>query len=297
MADKNLTNLTELAAGGAATNIFYTVQGGNSRKGTGISALFNFGTLTASTPLNITQTWNDGGVEFVAFNFAITDTASHGQSRVFQVTNGGSHVFSVRKDGAFAGDAVNERLTFFSHPVGMQLRLATNGFYPISSGSNCDLGAFAGGQAWRHLTIKGDFQFEASDTPDLVVKRAAAKVLSFEAVSSAGGTFRTIATSPAQITSNQDNYNPGGSSRFQRWNSDAARDVTGMTFTAAQVDGQEHIVYNVGAQNITLKEQVTSTAANQFLNSTGADIVLAPKQSAHMIYDGTTSRWRVSKMN
>ena len=132
---------------------------------------------------------------------------------------------------------------------------------------------------------------------DTAILRAAAKVISLEAAGSAGGTFRAIATSPAQITANQDNYNPGGSSYFQRWSSDASRDVTGLTFTAAQVDGQTHVIVNVGAQNIVLKEQVTSTAANQFLNSTGADITLEPKKAADVIYDATTARWRVFKRN
>ncbi len=169
----------------------------------------------------------------------------------------------------------------------------TNGFSIGLAGSFMDVAStFA--YAWR----------AAGQTPgngiDTALYRATAKVVSFEASSTQGGTpgtWRAIATSPAQITANQDNYNPGGASYFQRWNSDASRNVTGLTFTAAQVDGQCHLIVNVGAQDIVLKEQTTSTAANQFLNSTGADITLSAKQAADVIYDATVSRWRVFKRN
>lgn len=119
------------------------------------------------------------------------------------------------------------------------------------------------------------------------------------ATSSNGATLRFSANSPAQITSNQDNYTAGGSgaykSYFQRWSTDAARDVTGLSIS--QVDGEVHVIVNVGAQNIVLKHDVTSTAANRFLCSTGADITLAANQAADLVYDGTTQRWRVFKRN
>jgi hypothetical protein len=115
---------------------------------------------------------------------------------------------------------------------------------------------------------------------------------------SGGGTFRHVATSPTQITANQNDYNPGGVSYFQRWSSDAARSVTGLTFTAAQADGQVYVVVNVGAQNIVLVNQsASSTSANRFLNSSGADITLSANQAADLIYDGTQSRWLVFKRN
>jgi len=128
--------------------------------------------------------------------------------------------------------------------------------------------------------------------------RATAKVVSIEAASSAGGTFRTVATTPSQVTADQNNYNPGGSSFFQRWNSDASRNITGLTFTAAQVDGQVHQIWNVGSNNIVLQnENASSTAANRFTTSTGADLTLAAGKGAWAVYDGTSSRWRVCLLN
>jgi hypothetical protein len=164
------------------------------------------------------------------------------------------------------------------------------------------------GPAWLKFGSGGLVSFQSttrsdSGTPDTAFGRAAAKVFELGgdggagAAPTVGATFRSIPTTPAQITGNQDNYNPGGSSYVQRWSSDASRQVTGMTFTAAQVNGQQHVIVNVGSADIVLMEQVTSTAANQFLNSTGADITLEAKKAAYVFYDGTVSRWRVFKMN
>lgn len=134
---------------------------------------------------------------------------------------------------------------------------------------------------------------------DLVVNRGASKTLGLceDGNVNTGATWRAIARTASQITSDQNNYNPGGRSYFQRWSSDASRNVTGLTFAATQVDGQVHLIVNVGSNNIVLQHQTTSTAANQFLCSTGADITLSANQAADVIYDGTQSRWLVFKRN
>jgi hypothetical protein len=133
--------------------------------------------------------------------------------------------------------------------------------------------------------------------PDTFLRRGAAAVASFDAGSSSvGGTFRAIPLSPAQITVSQNNYAPATKSLFQRLDSSGAVDITGLSLS--QVDGQVHTIVNVGANAITLKNQdAASTAANRFLNSTGADIVLSANQAADIFYDGTTARWRVFKKN
>lgn len=107
-----------------------------------------------------------------------------------------------------------------------------------------------------------------------------------------GGTTASIPNTQAQFTANQNNLAITTRSTWQRWSSDAARDVTGIV---AGQSGEEHVIINVGSFNIVLKHQVTSTAANQFLNSTGADITLAPNEAADIMYDATTARWRVWK--
>jgi len=120
----------------------------------------------------------------------------------------------------------------------------------------------------------------------------------YDWASGAGGTFKATPRTPGQITSDQNDYNPGGYSLVQRWSSDASRNVTGLTFATAQVGGEFHLIRNVGSQNIVLKhENAGSSAANRFHCTTGADVTLSADQQALVDYDDTISRWRVSKMN
>jgi hypothetical protein len=104
------------------------------------------------------------------------------------------------------------------------------------------------------------------------------------------GLALTGALAPAQITSNQNDYNPAGlaTASLVRLNSDASRDVTGLQ---GGVDGRLVAVFNIGSNNIVLKdENASSSAANRF--AFGADITLGAKQSIVLLYDSTSSRWR-----
>lgn len=284
------------------------------------------GTITASTPaLDMSQTWNSGAVTFTGLKLNVTNTASASGSALTDWQIGGVSkisIVNVPGSGNFAGDA---RLQIGSYSLhsnsAYSMLMCTNVAGTASANFGClgltalsygtfgtyiSCGSFgAWGSSWdtpHGARVSSNAQYGFSSTTsyngtmDLGLIRGAAKVLSVEAASSAGGTVRYIATSPAQITADQNNYNPGGSSYFQRWNTDAARNITGMTFTAAQIDGQTHCIHNVGSQNIVLvNESASSTAANRFTNNTGADITLAANAIADLIYDNTSSRWRVSK--
>lgn len=104
----------------------------------------------------------------------------------------------------------------------------------------------------------------------------------------------SAANTPSQITGDQNNYAPGGST-FQRWSSDASRNITGLT---AGVNGEYREIWNVGSNNIVLQhENASSTAANRFLTSTGADLTLSANKCAIARYDATSSRWRVYLAN
>lgn len=97
--------------------------------------------------------------------------------------------------------------------------------------------------------------------------------------------------SPAQITADQNDYNPTGlsSASTLRLTSDASRNVTGLQGGA---DGRVLVLHNVGSNNIVLKdESASSTAGNRFALS--ADITLGVDQAAVLQYDATSSRWRV----
>lgn len=60
----------------------------------------NGATQTTSQPvLNLSQTWNAGGVTFTGLKFNVTDTASSGASKLLDLQNGGGSQFSVDKSG------------------------------------------------------------------------------------------------------------------------------------------------------------------------------------------------------
>lgn len=101
---------------------------------------------------------------------------------------------------------------------------------------------------------------------------------------------------PAQITGNQNDYNPPGfaDAHTLLLTSSIAVDLTG--FAIAGANGREIRVYNDnagGGPNITLKHLVTSSAANQIVGRANADTVLAPKTSVILQYSPSKTKWLV----
>lgn len=102
--------------------------------------------------------------------------------------------------------------------------------------------------------------------------------------------------SPPQITANQDNYNPTGlaTATVLRLTTDASRNVTGIAAAGGAAPLQRKTLINVGSQNLVLAHQsASSTAANRIISPTGADLTLAPNESAVLWYDATATRWYV----
>lgn len=107
---------------------------------------------------------------------------------------------------------------------------------------------------------------------------------------SASGTVAfTGIISPSQITGNQDDYAPTGhaTANVFRLSTDASRNITGL---AGGASGRIVIIHNVGSNNIVLKDDTTSTAANRFALT--GDITLAADAATMLQYDNTSSRWR-----
>lgn len=100
-----------------------------------------------------------------------------------------------------------------------------------------------------------------------------------------------VVNSPSQITANQNNYTLP-SADIVRLDANAARDITGFE---AGTSGQSVLLVNVGTNAITLKHQNTSSSAsNRIVVPWAGDYVLdASGGSAVLVYDSTTSRWRV----
>lgn len=113
-----------------------------------------------------------------------------------------------------------------------------------------------------------------------------------ESVEITGGPFALRGDiSPAQITANQNDYNPAGlaDATTLRLSTDASRNITGL---AGGADGRIITVFNIGAFNIVLTdEDAGSTAANRFALS--SNLTLAGDEACTLQYDSTSSRWRL----
>lgn len=100
--------------------------------------------------------------------------------------------------------------------------------------------------------------------------------------------------SPAQITADQNDYNPASlaDAAILRLTSDAFRVITGLQGGA---DGRLMMIVNVGDYPITIKrESSSSTAAYRF--SLPHDVTLFPGEAQLFEYDSTSSRWRMLGM-
>lgn len=107
------------------------------------------------------------------------------------------------------------------------------------------------------------------------------------------GSVRTPAISPAQITSNQNDYDMGAGSFF-RLSTDAARSITGFD---GGTSGRSMVVVQTSAFALTLAHQsASSSTENRILSVSGLDIILSQNEMAQLIWDSTTSRWRAWKV-
>ncbi len=104
---------------------------------------------------------------------------------------------------------------------------------------------------------------------------------------------------PPQITANQNDYDPSGLSTASilRLSTDATnRHITGL---AGGSDGRVILIHNIGGFVFYLDhESTSSTAANRFILDTGfSQIPVSIKSTLGLVYDGTSSRWRVLNKN
>lgn len=124
--------------------------------------------------------------------------------------------------------------------------------------------------------------------------------LTFTGKTITGGTYAGITASgsftvsgilsPAQITADQNDYNPTNlaTAAVLRLNTDASRNLTGL---AGGADGRVILIHNVGSFALVLKdESASSTAGNRF--ALNADVSLGADSSTMLQYDSTSSRWR-----
>ena len=77
---------------------------------------FALGTVTTSQPLTITQTWNDGAVNFTAVDINVTNTASSSSSNLLLLRQGATNLVVVRGDGYAVNTAAQSTLQV-NHPT------------------------------------------------------------------------------------------------------------------------------------------------------------------------------------
>ena len=146
------------------------------------------------------------------------------------------------------------------------------------------------GRAEIGLTGDDDFHFKTSPdgsiwTDALVLDKSTGAAKLNSAV------FLTGNLSPSQITADQNDYNPAGLSGASvlRLTTDALRKVTGLQGGA---EGRLVSVVNVGSNPLVfVNASASSSAANRF--DIAADLVIAPSEGAVLLYDATSSRWRL----
>ena len=100
--------------------------------------------------------------------------------------------------------------------------------------------------------------------------------------------------SPAQLTADVNDYAPATGSAMRQWwrlTSDASRTITGV---AVQQANDTQWITNVGSNPIVLAHQnVGSAAGNRIISPTGANLTIAADESALLIHDSVTDRWRI----
>lgn len=118
--------------------------------------------------------------------------------------------------------------------------------------------------------------------------------LTFDGIALALSGYQTFTgiTTPSQITSNQNDYNPTGwsTSNTLRLTTDANRSITSL---AGGVSGRKGTICNcnaAGGSTITLTQDdgSTGTAANRFVTA----ITIDGGKCKTILYDATSSRWR-----
>ncbi len=97
-------------------------------------------------------------------------------------------------------------------------------------------------------------------------------------------------TSPPQITSDQNDYDPGEAGVL-RLTTDATRTVTGFQKGRR---GRYLTVINVGTNILNLAHETGSAAANRISVPGGSSLQLSANRSAVLWYDDVTDRWRVT---
>ncbi|MDQ2080248.1 DUF2793 domain-containing protein [Xanthobacteraceae bacterium Astr-EGSB] len=141
------------------------------------------------------------------------------------------------------------------------------------------------------IGLTGDDDLHVKTSPDGALWTEALRIATTTGATAVGRAFSLAGVlSPAEITADQNDYDPAGlaGASLVRLSADAPRHLTGL---AGGASGRILTLVNVGAAAITLDgESAASAAADRF--AIGSAIVIGPDQGVALIYDAASSRWR-----
>lgn len=268
------------------------------------SAVKVFSTKNAGDAIQATHV-NDLQDEVAALETALLGSIAHAVTiaNTFSVTALGDHAFSA---GAVGANILRVRNTsagvanYAALLAGNDADQSAAGLYALSSsfttsGANVQdsavlQGVRPGGVSIVAAHASGDIRFYSGGATSgaLRTQLTDAGLLEHNNAFALSGVV-----SPAQITSNQNNYAPASfaAAALLRLNSDAARDITGIAGGAA---GRLIALSNQGSFTITLKHNSgSSTAGNRLLCPGAGDFALTTFKTCWIQYDATATAWVV----
>lgn len=143
------------------------------------------------------------------------------------------------------------------------------------------------------IQLSGTYAVNASGVGQTVsATMLNAGVISASTLYANGQALLTGDITPNQITANTDNWNPTGLSAASvvRASTDTTRNLTGLV---GGIDGRIITLMNIGSNDLILKHDSTSTAANRFYGPSSQDVTMTANSAAILQYDSTSSRWRI----
>lgn len=98
---------------------------------------------------------------------------------------------------------------------------------------------------------------------------------------------------PAQLTGNTNDYNPAGIGRAAVvvLALSAAWNLTGIAYVSG--DCRRKLLINTSAFNLTIKNDVTSSAGNRFACPNAADLIIRPNGSKYIHHRDAVGYWYV----
>lgn len=150
------------------------------------------------------------------------------------------------------------------------------------------VGAIAPTQRWG-VSSDGGLRAGADITYDIGTAAVRVRAIYTLDVNRSGAVRDTGVESPASWGANVDNLAIAATTRVLRVQGSAARNLTGIVADT----GRRVTLCNIGAFNITLMHDVTSTTTNRFYCPSNTNYVLVPNAAVELWYDGTSARWRV----